>query len=281
MSPEDLAAEVDQLTSFPDIAYRISDLLDDEHSSAWDIGALIEQDPALTSALLRLANSAFYNSGVPVNVIDRAVTVVGAREVRDLTFGICTKNAFEDLDAHGAALTEFWSHSLRCAATARTVADSLSIRNRDSLFMAGLLHDIGKLAMLCQCKDQSLEVTRLMESESVKQDTIAAERHVFGFDHTDVGAALMELWKLPSYLREVSKHHHLPEDDEKSNQTVDIVHVADRLTVLMETKPSDSLVPLRIAPQAQQRLKLETETMPTIAANAQALVTELTQILAA
>lgn len=91
---EQLAGQVTQLASFPDVAFRVNDMLTDENSGAEAIGAVIEPDPALSAALLRLANSALYSVGGSVSSVARAVTVVGLREVRDLAFGICATKSF-------------------------------------------------------------------------------------------------------------------------------------------------------------------------------------------
>ena len=90
-----LVNEVDRLGSMPELAARLDEMLEDENSSAWDIGRVIEQDPGLSAALLRLANSALYNVGrVPVTAADRAVTMVGASRVRDLAYGVFAVSAF-------------------------------------------------------------------------------------------------------------------------------------------------------------------------------------------
>ncbi|MEO1421309.1 MAG: HDOD domain-containing protein, partial [Pseudomonadota bacterium] len=160
MTPETLASEVSDLASMPDIAIQINNLLSDPNSSAWDIGRLIEQDPGLSAALLRIANSALYNNGIPVNAIDRAVTVVGTREVRDLAFGVCAVEAFDGISNQLITMEDFWYHSLRTAAAARAIEKIGRKRSGGSMFIAGLLHDIGQLVMFSRRPEQSEEALK-------------------------------------------------------------------------------------------------------------------------
>lgn len=277
-TPEALAEEVNQLASMPDIAFRINDLLDDDNSSAADIGQLIEQDPSLSIVLLKLANSALYNNGAPITAISRAVMTVGAREVRDIAFGVCASNAFEGIPNDLVTMEDFWTHSLYCAAATKAVGDAARIRSQDSLFMAGLLHDIGQLVMYSQRPKDSRQALRLGLERSDGQLTWQAERDVFGFDHMQVGAALARLWRLPDYLQQALLYHHHPHDCPDDDPTVLAVHVGNSLAVLAELDSTsfDDAPPL--APGALDTLGLSAGDALTAVAQAQAGVQELLRL---
>lgn len=275
MTASALASEVTELVTFPDIAFRINDLLNDENSSAWDIGALIEQDPGLASALLRIANSPIYNAGVPVTAIDRAVTVVGAREVRDLAFGVCAKSALEGIPNELVEMKDFWSHSLYCAAAAKSIAKVLRIRSRDSLFMAGLLHDVGQLVMFSQRPEQSRRSLELALEKSDGRQSASAEREVFGFDHTAVGSELVAAWTLPPYLASVTRHHHDPDAMASPETTVDIVHIANSIGILAELDCEELDDAPEIAPGAAERVELTEDVYAEVIAMTHETVAEL------
>ena len=204
-----LAKEVSRLVSLPDVAFRVDEMLRDENSGADEIGAVIEPDPALSAALLRLANSAMYGVGGNVDNVSRAVTVVGLREVRDLAFGISASQAFYGIPNELITVEDFWKHSLYCGVAARTLGKRAGIVG-DSLFTAGLLHDIGHLVMFSRHPVISRESLQHSLDYTDGLTPYLSEREVFGFDHMDVGAALASEWGLPDSLRACIAHHHEP-----------------------------------------------------------------------
>lgn len=231
---EQMASQVTQLASFPDVAFRVNDMLADENSGAEAIGAVIEPDPALSAALLRLANSALYSVGGSVSNVARAVTVVGLREVRDLAFGICATRAFEGIPNDLITVEDFWKHSLYCATAARSIGQRAKVGGGESLFTAGLLHDIGHLVMFNQDPTQSRAMLELSMKDHDSLTPYLSEREIFGFDHTHVGAALATQWNLPETLRSCIAHHHEPFAAETVTDAMLVVHIANSIAVLAE-----------------------------------------------
>lgn len=207
-SASTLVNEVDRLGSMPEVAARLDRMLEDENSSAWDIGRVIEQDPGLSAALLRLANSALYNvGGVPVTAADRAVTMVGAGRVRDLAYSVFAVSAFSGIPDDLVNMQSFWEHSLRSATAASAIASHAGLPHGDALFVAGLLHDIGKLVMYGLRPDASHKVLERVR-QAPGDSEVDLEREAFGFDHAAVGAALADRWALPRALGAAIAHHH-------------------------------------------------------------------------
>lgn len=229
-----MAANVQKLASFPEVALRIDEVLADDTSSAADIGALIEPDPALSAALLRIANSAAYSAGGAVDNAETAVRIVGSREVRDLTYAISSVKSFEGVPNELISVEDFWKHSLYCASAAQQIAKSAKICHGVSLFTAGLLHDIGQLVMFNQCPDLSRQALQLSLDSDDGRSVCHAERNVFGYDHTDVGAALAQCWQFPETLRAAIAHHHAPFESEDYSDVAMVVHVANSIAVLAE-----------------------------------------------
>lgn len=272
---EALVDEVDKLASTPDIAVRINDLLGDDESSAWDIGKLIEQDPALSAALLKMANSALYNRGVPVRAVDRAVTMVGAREVRNLAFGICAVNAFEGIPNELITMRDFWRHSLRTAAAAHAIGQRTRMKGRDSLFVGGLLHDIGQLVMYSLRPEASVKALRRSQEMNDGRTPQPAEREVFGFDHTDVGRALAARWQLPEELARCIACHHEPSRADDSQDIVTAVHVANAMAVLDEIESRDLEDAPPLEDDALERLGLTLDDLVGIIDGLRELVGEI------
>lgn len=233
-TPEGMAASVTQLASFPDVAFRINEMISDENSGAAEIGALIEPDPALSAALLRIANSALYSVGGDVSSVERAVAVVGLREVRDLTFSICASATFSGIPNDLITVEDFWKHSLFCAAAAQTLAKKARVCVGESLFAAGLLHDIGHLVMFSQSPEMSRKALQLSLQENDGLSPYLSERKVFGFDHMAVGAELARQWRLPTSLQECIGFHHEPFASNEITEAVLVVHLANSVAVLAE-----------------------------------------------
>lgn len=239
MTAAELASNITQLTSFPDVAFRINDMLADENSGAEEIGALIEPDPALSAALLRIANSALYGIGGTIDNVARAVTVVGLREVRDLAFGICATTTFKGIPNDLITVEDFWKHSLYCAAAAQHIGRIARVCPGESLFTAGLLHDIGQLVMFNQSASLSETSLQVCLDESDSLCPYLSERKVFGFDHMEVGAELARQWGLPDSLRKCIEFHHEPFSSNESSDAVLVVHLANSIAVLAELHTSD------------------------------------------
>ncbi len=286
MTPETLASEVSDLASMPDIAIQINNLLSDPNSSAWDIGRLIEQDPGLSAALLRIANSALYNNGIPVNAIDRAVTVVGTREVRDLAFGVCAVEAFDGISNQLITMEDFWYHSLRTAAAARAVEKVSRKRSGGSMFIAGLLHDIGQLVMFSRRPEQSEQALKLSVDRDDGRSTFNSEHEVFGFDHTEVGAALATQWGLPAYVIDAIRFHHQPfshgmDDEEQANRievVASIVHLANAAAIIGEVESTSLDDGPVLHEGVLEKLNLTVDDLPEILSVSADTVDELLRV---
>jgi len=232
---KDLASNVTQLVSFPDVAFAIDEAIADERSSVGDIGSLILSDPALTAAVLRVANSALFNVSGTVDNIERAVSIVGLRELRDIVFGIYATDTFKGIPNTLIAVEDFWKHSLYVAAAAQYLGRLAKLRNADSLFTAGLLHDVGQLAMFSQAPELSAKALRhSVDSDDDGMTPYIAEKAVFGFDHMEVGALIAREWQFPNSLVSALEYHHRPYDCDDVTPTLLVVHVANTVGVLGE-----------------------------------------------
>ena len=258
---ERMTLNLDQLTSFPDVALKIDSLLEDESKGAEDFAEVIRTDPALSAALIRLANSAMYNTRGVTADLDRAVVSIGLNGVRDLAYGICVVTAFDGIPNELVTLDDFWNHSLYCAVTAKLLEEQCDVYAANSMFSAGLLHDIGQLVMYNQEPEKSRQSLELSLESVETTSPCHAESTIFGFDHTDVGVAVARRWGFPSYLIRAIQGHHTPYDSDIQSDAAIIVHVANSLAVLAELESSDLEDAPAIENAALQRLGLNEETM--------------------
>jgi len=231
---EDVIKQVDDLVSLPGVFVRINEMIESEESSAADIATVISQDPGLTIRLLRVANSPFYGLSKEVDSVSRAITIIGTQRLRDMVLATCAVEAFEGIPNELVTMDDFWSHSLLCGIIAKNLAELAGIRESDSLFIAGLLHDIGQLIMFRQFPEEATQVL-LRELDQVDEPEITtSEQEIIGFNHAELGGALIAHWHLPAIFVETISYHHTPEQATNFPKQSSIVHIANTLAVLAE-----------------------------------------------
>ena len=202
----DLVAEITQLPVQPGAAMRLLWMLEDPRTSANDLGRLIESDPALSTQVIRLANTAFYGLSGKVASAWRAVTVLGLATVRALA----TTAAFDLFSEKGRSVPdEFWPHSVTTAAAASVLARRVGVQANDA-FSAGLLHDIGAALVFRRAPRRYDAVLERLDADP-ELPLVDAEHAEFGFTHAQVGAAALSVMKFPGDLADaISKHHDDP-----------------------------------------------------------------------
>ena len=199
----DLITEVTQLPVQPGAAMRLLWMLEDPRTSAADLGRLIESDPALSTQVIRLSNTAFYGLSGKVSSAWRAVTVLGLATVR----AIATTAAFDLFSEKGRSVPdEFWEHSVTTAAAAAAIARRVGIQPNDA-FSAGLLHDVGTALVFRRAprRYDTMMDRRVAEPERAIVDI---EMEEFGATHAQVGAAALGVMRFPAEMVEAIAGHH-------------------------------------------------------------------------
>lgn len=227
LTAKDLITENLELVSLPDIVHRINLMVEDPNSSAVDIGHLISQDPALTARLLKVVNSPMFGFPSRIDTVSMAITILGTRQLRDLVLATAVVGKFHDLTNAVIDMETFWCHSICAAVTARIISQHLKANNNERFFVAGLLHDIGKLVMYLSHPDASHQVIELNEQPAI--DTSAVEKLIFGFTHADVSAELLSQWRLPESLIEPARYHHHPIRATHFPTETAVVHIAESI----------------------------------------------------
>ena len=256
-----LVENIGKLTSFPDIAFRIDELLRDERSSLADLTFVIEKDPAISAALLKIANSAAYPGMAAVDDVERAVQRVGGNELRELTYALCAASSFSKIPNDLIEVSDYWLHCLGTAFTAQNLAKSSKALRGKAVFTPALLHDIGHLVMYNQCAEESVAALRLALEQTDGQEPWLAEKQVFGFDHADVGLGLAESWNFPESIKAAIAYHHKPSEAPEHQDVVDLVHIANAGAVLIEFETEDLGEAPPIDPDSWERTGLDRQAL--------------------
>ncbi len=234
LTAKELIDDTLELISLPDVVHRINLMVEDPHSSAADIGQLICEDPVLTARLLKVVNSPMFGFPSRIDTISMAITILGTRQLRDLVLATAVVGQFYNLSNNTVVKMEtFWRHSICTAIAARTIGLHLRVNNSERFFVAGLLHDIGKLVMYLTHPDASTQVIELSAEPGYKNTTI--EKSIFGFTHEDVSAELLNQWQLPDSLIEPARYHHHPVRATHFPKETAAVHIADAIANNIQT----------------------------------------------
>ncbi len=213
---------VDALPALPGTVNRVRELIYDKDGSATQVAEAIQQDPGLAAKVLKVANSAAYGFTHKVDTVQLAVSLLGMVETYSVVMSSAVINIFDK--SRKFDYMAFWLESQTCARAARALSKFLELKNHGGIFSAGLLHDIGRVALL-QIAPRHYE--RI--SPSLKgMDLIRAEEEVLGLTHTEAGYQLAQHWGLPEELAECIRFHHAPQyASDATRGMVALVSIAD------------------------------------------------------
>lgn len=244
----DLVSGVVRLVSLPEVCIRVNEMMDEASTSASDIGKVISQDTGLTARLLKIVNSSFYGFPSKIETVTRAVTVIGLRELRGLVLAASAIETFSKIPNDILNMVQFWRHSVYCGVVAQLLADRCHVLHSERLFVAGLLHDIGKLILCHRLPSESRMVMEKLQSEQLFDFQV--EQDIMGFDHAEVGGELIKIWQMPTSLEYALRYHHNPAAADDYAMEVALVHLANVITGRAEQE-LDVDVELNIQPVEQ------------------------------
>lgn len=224
---KEMVSQLDTLPSLPEVYAKLRQAIANPDVPVSEIAAIIEEDMAMSAKVLQLVNSAFFGLFQKVESPARAVNLLGIDTVKNLVLGV---GAFSEIKASSKIfpVKKLWSHSLMVGNCAKKIAMDQSEDNDliDNSFIAGLLHDIGKLVMLAKMDKQYEETTLLAGKEGICLRS--AEKRIFNAVHDDFGAYLMGLWGMPGPVIEaIGFHHRLDNYPDNQFSPAIAVHLAN------------------------------------------------------
>lgn len=223
---EQLFDRIGEISSLPTLAMQIFEVAADPNTDSDELLRLVESDPALAARIVRTANSAMYGMRRKVTDLLSCITLVGFKEVRNLALTVFVSNLFRGSDTYGCySRMGLWNHLLCSAAVARFLCKRSRRGPAEDAFLAGLLHDMGLILADQYMHERFCQVIDRLSDEKPNDEI---EREIFGFDHTELGAAVAERWRFPASLCEAIRHHHAPEQYQgEYRDLVNSVAVAD------------------------------------------------------
>ncbi len=231
---DEIFAKVLTLPTLPTSVARLAALMNDPRAGALDFESVIRPDPALTANLLRLANSAYFGLSREVASVRQAVALMGLKRVFEMATSVSFARVIPPfLPGYGIAAVDFWTHCIAVGSLSERLARDLGREVPGLLFTAGLLHDVGKLAIGSFLLEEALPMrARLADGRS---SFVAAEQAVLGTDHAEVGLAAAQRWALPPAIGVAARWHHAPLEapTPEGRAVAGLVHAADCLAHML------------------------------------------------
>jgi putative nucleotidyltransferase with HDIG domain len=223
-------ARIESFPTLPAIVGKVMAVTANPESSAGDLMQVVLPDQSMCATILKVANSAFFGMPREVSTIERAVVVLGFQEIKNIVIGKAIFAAFPKMTRetrHNVGL--FWEHTFTCGLAAKIIAEQLRL-SASELFIAGLIHDIGKLAMFLTFPD-NYPLLKTATGISL-QDMLGEEHRQFTISHDQVGLILAKKWLLPEQLAMAIGYHHAPGKAPAHRPYALIVQIADTLSLL-------------------------------------------------
>jgi len=224
---EKLTNQIDTFPTLPSVVNRVLKITADPDSTSTDLNEVISPDIALTTCILKVANSAFYGLSSKVGSLQQAVTVLGFTEIRNLVISKAIFDSFKNFDnSMQLDIQRFWEHSFLCGLSSKLISSRFSGDNND-FFVAGLLHDLGKLIISITLPQDSLNI--IQKVGPVKFRTNHTENEILGITHEAIGMLVLKRWMFPENLIISVGYHHRPNEAKTKRIFPSIVYTADLL----------------------------------------------------
>ncbi|SIN94146.1 HDOD domain-containing protein [Halodesulfovibrio marinisediminis] len=233
ITPKDIVEKQLELISFPDIYYEIVRELEFPFTTSRRLAGIVSKDTGLAARILKLVNSPFYGFPSRIESIERALTILGSNELTTLTLGLAVVHSFSGVPETVFTVQDFWEYAISCGILSRLLGAHCADLMEERLFVGGLLQPVGMLLMISYDPASMCKAVLLSRKKGVSMPV--AERAIFGFNHAEVGAALLESWNIPDTLTNIVRHCYTPMS---SPLPVDssIVHLATTMATGLRRK---------------------------------------------
>lgn len=234
-------AQLGEHLSMPAVYKEVRQLIEIKEASIDDFADVIARDSMLKQRMIRIANSPFFGFPRKANSLYQAISLIGIMQLHDLVLNSLCIRTLSNIPQQIFDLRSFWIYSVECGIAAKAIAQQNRIIPNNHFFTFGLLHEVGHAAMYA--REPELSLLALEESKQNKCPLTQVEKHYFGFDYTEAGLALAQLWHLPEIYQHVTAHHLTPEKAPSHyQQYMRILQLAHQLCQHLETDRLHNLI---------------------------------------
>lgn len=217
-----------RLPSLGSVNNALRELLGADQRYTSQIAEIIRRDPSLTARLLRLVNSVYYGFSSTINSIEEAVFYLGVRQIRQLAMMTPIIEDFQRLAGSAPfPWRDFWQHCIGTAILTREVIAAFEIPGDEADYVAGLVHDVGKIAMASAFPEHFALIQTVQVDDP--RELILIEEEILGMNHAELGAMYLRNHRLPEMLVAAARYHHHPELAPEHGRIAAAVQIADLL----------------------------------------------------
>ncbi|MGJ7916986.1 HDOD domain-containing protein [Massilia sp. LXY-6] len=259
----DIAQVVKGIRDLPSLPSIVLDLIASFERADVDVTTLAEKmsrDQALAAKTLRLANSSFYGLAAKVKTVKQAIVVLGFDSARALAVASSVIETFGNSNCQQIDVAVFWRHSIAAALCAKSLARHAKV-DQDYAFIAGLLHDIGRLVLASNFPVEYAQAVDYAERNDTSMSE--AELRVLGVDHQLAGQMLAEAWKFPPLIQRAIGKHHAPATNDLGNLP-GVVHAANAMVHALDLGGGDHAAVPRLLDATWDSLRLTPEQLRTV-----------------
>ncbi len=240
---QNIIDRIDEFPTLPTVYTKLSDVMSNHRSTPSDVANIISQDQASATKILKAANSSIYGFRGRITTITQAITFIGFEEVKNLVLALSIIQMFFKSDAPSSFNpVNLWKHSIAVGIITRHAGNTIGVRDLENYFIAGILHDIGKLLLYKYVPDDFAKAYNY--SFANKVSLREAELKFIGISHTVVGDLLAEKWRLPISIRDVISNLYTGRVSGKLSLLVSCVHVANIAATMLELGDNnDEIIP--------------------------------------
>lgn len=277
MQANKIASAIKSFPGMPGTAVKLLGLIDDSAMRVSQIEEILRHDPGLTANVLRMANSAYFGIPSKVGSIRQAVILLGLKRLIQMVIAACV-NSIMDKSVPGYDLPpgELWRHSIAASVAAEGLVKVLKVEAAEEIFTAALLHDVGKLVLGDFVKDEFKQIETAV-SQGISFEM--AEKIVLGTNHAEVGARILTKWLLPPEIVNAVQFHHAPEASERVSSMLDIVHVANFISMMIGIGIGRDGLQHEPSAEVTERLGLEPGHLEKVASQTMQWVKEFNEVL--
>jgi HD-like signal output (HDOD) protein len=224
---------LNQLPSIPEVATKIINMVNNPEVSFKLIAEELSKDQAMTTNLLKLCNSAYFNKGKEITSVERAIVTIGLKEVKDIVMIVATKPVLEkSLIGYDLAKGDLWMQGLVVATIAKKIALDKGRKDiSDVVFTGGIIHNVGKTILALFVQSTFKDILQAVQTKNITFNQ--AEKEIMGFNHQEVGEKILEKWNFPPVLKNIVRYYEDPENAPAEYKTeVSIVHLANVIAIM-------------------------------------------------
>ncbi len=221
------AEQAQELCVLSDVYVKVNQMLMSDDCSMAKLADAIAYEPAIAASLLKMANSAMFSMPKQVDSLSKALVLLGLSKVKNLVSAYGVTAAFSDIDPKVADMDKFWEISVDCALICQYLANEKHLPNTDGIFLSGLFHNLGMLAIIHSAPDK----VKYCEAYDSDETPWERQQDVFGYTFADCSAQLLTLWNLPSQIIEPIAQVNL-EEISQSSSNAKLLYIASRLAVI-------------------------------------------------